>query len=176
MKYKTENTDFILAYIKLRQPVYNYIFKMIRDRQQCEDIVQNVFLKLFEHLPDIRQKESIPQYVYQSARNDVYQYFRTRKTHVDQFNVADVNEIIVASPDNPELLLELSNIKEIVNKELDQLPLEQKDVFLLREYGGLSYREIATILSTEEDLVKSRLYNARTKLISRLKKLITFNG
>jgi len=176
MKNKTDSTDFLLAYAKLKQPVYNYVLKMIRDKQQSEDIVQNTFLKLFSNMHLIRQKESIPQWVFRSARNDIYQYFRTKRTHVDSFNVANVDEIHEASPENPESQYELLNIKEVVNQELDKLPVEQKDVFLLREYNCLSYREIAELLDTEEELVKSRLYKARTKLIARLKTLIIFNG
>ena len=176
MKSKTDSTDFLLAYTKLRQPVYNYVLKMIRDKQQCEDIVQNTFLKLFSNMHVIRQKERIPQWVFRSARNDVYQYYRTKRTHVDQFNVADVDEIHETSPENPESQFELLNIKEVVNKELDKLPIEQKDVFLLREYDCLSYREIAELLETEEELVKSRLHKARKKLIARLKNLIILNG
>jgi RNA polymerase sigma-70 factor, ECF subfamily len=176
MKSQTDSTDFLLMYSKLKQPVYNYVHKMIRDKQQCEDIVQNTFLKLFANMSSIRRKESIPQWVFRSARNDVYQYFRTKRTHVDRFNVADVEEIHEASPENPESQYELLNIKEVVNKELDKLPIEQRDVFLLREYDCLSYREIAELLDTEEELVKSRLHKARTKLIAQLKKIIILNG
>ena len=138
--------------------------------------MQNTFLKLFSHMQGIREKDSIAQWVFRTARNDIYQYYRTKRTHVDQFNVADVDNIHEASPDNPETQYEQYNLKEIVNKELDKLPVEQKEIFLLREYEYLSYREIAQILDMDEELVKSRLHKARTKLVSHLKKFFTING
>ena len=111
-----------------------------------------------------------------TVRNDIYQYYRTKHTHVDQFNVQDVDDIAEASPDNPEAQYEQYNIKEIVNRELDKLPVEQKEIFLLREYEYLSYREIAQLLDMDEELVKSRLYKARTKLVLSLEKFFTING
>ncbi len=176
MKNDGGSTEFLLVYAKLKQPVFNYVSKMIRDRQQCEDIVQNTFLKLFAQLQNIREKDRITQWVFRTVRNDIYQYYRTKHTHVDQFNVQDVDDIAEASPDNPEAQYEQYNIKEIVNRELDKLPVEQKEIFLLREYEYLSYREIAQLLDMDEELVKSRLYKARTKLVLRLKKFFTING
>ena len=63
-------------------------------------------------------------------------------------------------------------LKTIVLKILDELPEEQKEVYLLREYGGLSYNEIAEITEVEEKTVKSRLYKVRQKLIKNLSKVI----
>jgi RNA polymerase sigma-70 factor (ECF subfamily) len=176
MKNDSGSTEFLLVYTKLKQPVFNYVLRMIRDRQQCEDIVQDTFLKLFAQIQNIRDKDRITQWVFRTARNDIYQYYRTKHTHVDRFNVEDVENIKEASPDNPEAQYEQYNIREIVSNELDKLPVEQKEIFLLREYEYLSYREIAQILDMDEELVKSRLYKARTKLVSRLKNFFTING
>ena len=57
-------------------------------------------------------------------------------------------------------------------KELKNLPVEQKEVFILREYSGLKYSEIGNVLNIDERLVKSRLNKARDKLINKVSKLI----
>ena len=63
-------------------------------------------------------------------------------------------------------------MKELILQELNLLPVEQKDAYLLKEYGGLTYKEIASILEIKEELVKSRLYKTRQKLIKRISKII----
>ncbi|MBK7632585.1 MAG: sigma-70 family RNA polymerase sigma factor [Ignavibacteriales bacterium] len=69
---------------------------------------------------------------------------------------------------------------EIENKELNKLILTEldlmnedfKEVFVLKEYSGLSYKEIASLLTIDEELVKSRLYKARQKLINKISKVL----
>jgi RNA polymerase sigma-70 factor (ECF subfamily) len=70
--------------------------------------------------------------------------------------------------------------EEFENKELNKLILNElnnmsedfREVFVLKEYSGFSYKEIAKLLEIDEDLVKSRLYKSRQKLVSRISKLI----
>ena len=66
---------------------------MINDKMMCEDIVQNVFLKFFENLNVIRNKSSINFWLFKTARNEIYTYFRRKKIRVDQFGVLDSDEI-----------------------------------------------------------------------------------
>jgi RNA polymerase sigma-70 factor (ECF subfamily) len=56
--------------------------------------------------------------------------------------------------------------------ELNGMAFEQREVFLLKEYGGFSYREIAEVMNINEDLVKSRLFKTRRKLIEKLSKVL----
>ena len=57
-------------------------------------------------------------------------------------------------------------------KELENINPEQKEIFILKEYSGLSYKEIAVLTEIDEELVKSRLYKVRQKLIKRVSKLL----
>ena len=59
----------------------------------------------------------------------------------------------------------LGNLTDLMN-------IEFREVFILREYTGLSYKEIASLLEIDEDLVKSRLYKARQKLVNKISKLV----
>jgi RNA polymerase sigma-70 factor (ECF subfamily) len=86
--------------------------------------------------------------------------------------VEDIDEIEIPSEDGVEDEIEKREVKEIVMKELKNLPVEQKEVFILREYSGLKYSEIGNVLNIDERLVKSRLNKARDKLINKVSKLI----
>lgn len=145
---------------------------MLWDQPACEDIIQNTFIKLFENLEKIRNSERIEVWLFTTVRNQVYTLFRNKKVHVDQFNVADTDEIEIDSNYRLEAEFEERELKEIILIELNKLPFEQKEVFLLKEYGGFSYKEISTMMNINEDLVKSRLHKTRQKLIKQISKVL----
>ena len=163
--------EFTITYNKYKLRIYNYVLKMVSDKMLCEDIVQNIFLKLFENMDLIKNKNSISYWLFKTARNDVYSFYRSKKVKADQFNVLDADELIKPSSENLELEFEKRELKNLILHELNNLPDDQKEVYLLKEYGGLSYKEIAGIMEIEESLVKSRLYKTRQKLISLLRRV-----
>jgi len=145
---------------------------MVGNRMVCDDLVQNVFLKLFENLDSIKNKESIKFWIYTTARNEVYGYFRKKKIDISKFVSEDSSDVKVNSKENLEYQFELKEMKKLILNELDHISIEQKEIFLLKEYGGLSYKEISVISNIDENLVKSRLYKTRQKLISKLAKIM----
>ncbi len=138
----------------------------------CDDLVQNVFLKLFENLNSIKNKESIKFWIYTTARNEVYGYFRKKKIDITKFVSEDSSNVKANSSENLEYQFELKEMKKLILNELEHISIEQKEIFLLKEYGGLSYKEISVISNIDENLVKSRLYKTRQKLINRLSKIM----
>ena len=147
---------------------------MLSDRMTCEDIIQNVFEKLFQNLNQIKNKERIDVWLFTTARNEIYSFYRTKRTHVDQFGVLDSDEVEIDSSVKIDEEFELQEMREMIMKELDKLSVEQRDVFLLKEYGGLTYKEIAGIMKIDEELVKSRLFKVRQKLIYQLSKVVGY--
>ena len=137
-----------------------------------EDIVQDIFLKLYQNINSIRSKENINYWLFTTARNEVYGYYRRKKIRKDQFNVEDTDEIEIVAEDSLEYEIEKREVKELMVNELNKLPVEQREVFILKEYSGLKYTEIGDILGIEEKLVKSRLNKVRTKMINKISKLI----
>jgi RNA polymerase sigma-70 factor (ECF subfamily) len=163
--------EFTITYNKYKLRIYNYVLKMVSDKMLCEDIVQNIFLKFFENMDRIKNLNSASYWLFKTARNDIYSFYRSKKVKADQFNVLDSDELDRSSSENLEADYERRELKSIVLKELDNLPEEQKEIYMLKEYGGLSYKEIAGIVKIDENLVKSRLYKTRQKLISLIRKV-----
>lgn len=164
--------EFTLVYNNHKTKVFNYLLKMINDRMAVEDIMQDVFLKLFENLQSIKNKNSISFWIFTTARNEVFGYFRKKKIKVDQFNVDDSEDIEIEVENDLLEKLEHEEIKEFILKELNNIQFEQREIFLLKEYGGLSYKEIAAVMSIDEELVKSRLHKAREKIIQKLSRFV----
>ncbi len=164
--------EFTLLFNRYKVKVYNYVVKMISDKMAAEDIVQNVFLKLFERMDTIRNKNSISYWIFTTVRNEVYMFIRSKKIKADQFNVADTDELEVQSGEDISAQVELNETKNLIMQELNNMPNEQKEVFILKEYSGFSYKEISALLKIDGGLVKSRLFKARQKLIGRLSSLV----
>ena len=175
MSDSTKNiVEFSLIYNQHKTKIYNYARKMLSDRMTCEDIIQNVFIKLFQNLNQIKNRDRIDVWLFTTARNEIYSFYRTKHSHVDQFGVQDADEIEIDSLVKVDEEFELREMREMIMKELDKLSVEQRDVFLLKEYGGLTYKEIAGIMKIDEELVKSRLFKVRRKLIYQLSKVVGY--
>ena len=165
---KSHIIEFTIVFNRLKKRVYNYLLKMTSDRLTAEDITQNVFLKLFENFETIQDKSKIDIWVFKVAKNEAFNYYRGKKTKVDQFMVEDTDELVLNSDFDLLRLIELKDLKEKLVTELLALPFEQKEIFTLKEFGGLTYDEIASVLAINTDLVKSRLHSARKKLMKKL--------
>lgn len=175
MSNSTKNiVEFALIYNQHKTKIYNYARKMLSDKMICEDIVQNVFVKFFQNMNFIKNTGRIDVWLFTTTRNEIYSFYRTKRSHVDQFGVQDIDEIDIDSSTKVDEEFELQEMKEMIMKELDKLPVEQRDVFLLKEYGGLSYKEISDIMKIDEELIKSRLYKTRQKLIYKLSKVVGY--
>ena len=145
---------------------------MTSDKLTAEDIAQNVFLKLFENFENIKDKNKIDIWVFIAAKNEAFNYYRGKATKVDQFGVEDTDGLELGSGFDLMDLIELKYLKEKIENELENIPLEQKEVFSLKEFGGLSYYEISSVLGIDENLVRSRLHSAREKLMTKLSKAV----
>lgn len=164
--------EFTLLYNRYKTQIYNYVIRMVNDEMLCEDIIQNVFLKLFENLHLIKNRNSTIYWIFRTARNEIYDYYRKKKVRLNYLTSTDDISSKLFDEDNLEYNYELKEVKEIILQKLDELPAEQKEVFLLKEYGELSYKEIATITEIDEKLVKNRLYKTRQKLIKHISKVV----
>lgn len=164
--------EFMLIYNRHKTKVYNFTLQMLKDKAAAEDVVQNVFMKLYSNLSKIKNKASVHFWIFKTTRNEIYSIYRKKKIR-NEINYDFVDEQFSDSSENKIAeSYEQNELKQLVIKNLKQLPQEQKEVFLLKEYGQLTYREIADLLGIDENLVKSRLYKTRQKLISQLSKAL----
>ncbi len=145
---------------------------MLKNKAAAEDVVQNVFMKLYSNLGSIKNKASIQFWIFKTTRNEIYSVYRKMKIRNEIGYEFSENHFSQLTRNQVDELYEQKEFKQLVMKNVEQLPQEQKEVFLLKEYGQLTYREIATLLKIDEKLVKSRLYKTRQKLISLLSKVL----
>ena len=164
-----------------RSKVYTYILLTIKNQQLAEDLFQETFIKVIQSLRSGKYKDNgrFLSWVIRIAHNLIIDHFRKEKqmnsisnddTEVDLFNCKKLSD------DNIEEIIVNNQIKAEVRSLINQLPEDQREVVLLRHYGGLSFKEIAdqTDVSINTALGRMRyaLINLR-KLIQEKKLTLT---
>ncbi len=164
-----ENTRlfaFTQIYNQHKKAVYHYSLKMTGYCSSAEDIVQCVFLKLYEKFETINNFDSIKYWLIKTARNEVYSRSRNKMNGAKEFDEADISQPM----GNVEADFEMKELSGLINDELNLLEPDFREIYILREYSGLTYDEIAGVLNISKELVKSRLYQIRTTLIKNISK------
>lgn len=145
-----------------RARLYGYCSRLLRNRNDVEDVLHETFLKAFNVLETLKDASRFRAWLFRIARNEVYTLLRKRESRREEF----VDEI--CSSETPLDELVSLERKEIVQRILSSLKVEYQEVIILREFELLSYAEIAQIMGDTESSVKSRLFKARKTLIRKL--------
>ncbi len=141
--------------------LYRFILKQIRDKDVAKDIVQDTFEKMWRKHETIEAAKS-KSYLFTSGYHTLVDYTRRAKKQAS-FSEVNFNE--------HKHEKQYSDLKEVLNAGLDQLPEIQKTVLLLRDYEGYDYAEIGNITSLTESQVKVYIFRARTFLKNYIGKL-----
>ena len=145
--------------------LYRIAYVYTKDRQAAEEVVQDVFFKLFQK-NQFEGKASIKTYLTKMTINGCYDYLR--KWKVKKTIILDY--ILKAERHGEQVLLENEERDEIVESIL-KLPLKYREVILLYYYDDFSVAEIATYIDTPESTILTRLQRARIKLKEQLPKI-----
>lgn len=145
---------------------------MLSDKMRADDIVQDVFIKLFENLNNINNKQSIQFWLFKTVRNEIMSFLRNTKNKKFIIEAIDIENLETENKSSLADEIETHELKKLIFNELEIMNEDFSEVFILKEYSGLSYKEIASLLEIDEGLVKSRLYKARQKLINKISKLV----
>lgn len=134
--------------------LFRFVLKNLKDESTAEDIIQDTFEKLWLKLEEVSAAK-VKSYLFTSAYHTMIDYIRKEKRNV----VTD-----------PALLSEghdgtsYSDLAEVLDRAIQNLPEDQKAVVMLRDYEGYSYREISEITGLSESQVKVYIYRARVYL------------
>lgn len=142
-----------------RAGVVNVVYRMCGDVHLAEDAAQEAFVRAWRGLHGYQPRSPFRNWVYRIAINAARDVLRRRRETVD------VESLPLAAPNGgPEAALQNKERDELVRQAVSALPPASREVLVLREYEGLSYREIADTLNIPTGTVMSRLNYARTRL------------
>ncbi len=154
----------------------NFIRRRVPDPRDAEDILQDVFYKLVEANRLLMPIEHVTGWLFRVARNRITDLFRKRKTEsFSESRVADENdellqlEELLPSPDaGPEALYARNVLLDEMELAIDELPAEQREVFVAHELEGRSFAEIAAETGVNVNTLLSRKRYAVLHLRERL--------
>lgn len=173
-KFVSGNEDAIEVIInRYKNKVYTYINLTVKNQQLAEDIFQDTFVKVIKSLQEGKYQDNgkLLSWIMRIAHNLIIDHFR-REKQLNMRSNDDFEMDIFNSPRYSEMTIE----QELVNKQvmvdvrrlIDQLPSDQKEIILLRHYGGLSFKEIADQTNVSINTALGRMRYA----ILNLRKLI----
>mgnify|MGYP006301458985 CR=1 FL=1 len=154
--------------------VYGLCLKMLRNPEDAEDCLQEVFIKAFEALPDFREEARFSTWLYRIATNACLMRIRKRKLETVsldrpvELGDGKVPQQVADWTADPSAGVMNEELKGVLNEHINELPPDNRIVFLLRDIHGLSTDDTASVLGLSVPAVKSRLHRARLYLRDRL--------
>lgn len=135
--------------------LYGFLFSYLRSRSESEDIVQEVFIKLWQSRETIKQTQSLKSLLFVIGRNLIVTAYR-RRINMPAFEdyMAYTNAV---ADDNGSCTMEYEEFYALVTKTVDALPARQRDIIKLSRQKGLKNKEIAELLGLSEQTVKNQL-------------------
>lgn len=155
----------------------NFVYRTIGDRERAEDLVQEVFIRVYRHLHRFDATKKFSTWIYtiasnlaknelrNRARNPLVLFQTIKKNWQDEERPLQFED----SSSRPDDMFRKRHLRALVEEATSRLPEHHRQVFVLRELEGKSYEEIAEITSTNLGTVKSRLNRARSSFADIIK-------
>ena len=148
---------------------FRFAYYCLGEKEACREVVTDVFFSVWQSRKRLKDIDNIDTYLYISVRNESFRYQARNK----DLNRASLNELLPLMEEedegSPEEHLELKEMREMLDKAIDELPEKCRLVFLMSREEGLKTKEIAEILSVQESTVRVQMKIAIEKLVARLK-------
>jgi RNA polymerase sigma-70 factor (ECF subfamily) len=159
---------------RYQRPVFSLVYRMVRDREQAEDIAQETFVKVFNHLEGFNPKYKFSSWIFKIASNLSIDHLRKKQPetisldgsrHATTAEETESSRIQVESRDeNPEEFLESRELGAEIEKAIGALRPEYRTAIVLRHVEGRPYEEIAEIMDIPLGTVKTYIHRARSEL------------
>jgi len=171
LKVKNGDIDKMgLLYERYHRQLYRFLFNMTRQKELSEDMVQNIFLRMLKYPEGFMGFGEFKMWMYHIARNSVYDHFRKVKRTPAHTDVKDYEERIEGEQ-HTDAPLEKEQELKTLEKAMNSLSDENRELLILCRYQELKYNEIARILNTTEGAIKVRVHRALNLLKSNYLKI-----
>lgn len=178
---KSKNGDveaFSLLISAYEKKILNFTYRILSSKEDAEDVTQEVFVKAYRAIASFDNKSSFQTWIYKIAQNAALDFLRKQKRRGGKKNVSlyaededGEYEIPIADKKNePYSELRKKEAQNALEKAMEELGADQKEVIVLRDIQGFGYDEIAEITGENLGTVKSRISRARLLLRKKLEK------
>lgn len=171
MKETEKDTKVFDEMFNHKEVVFRICLGFSKDPWDAEDLTQEVYIKAWRKLDTLKDTGFLKAWLFKIARNTCLDHLN--KVRLRKFFFLDAAEQQEPRDNNaktPEHTLEFQQQLDLLKNAAARLPVKLREVFALKEYGRLSYREIADAVGVEEGTVMSRLNRARKKVAALMRK------
>ena len=157
--------------IKMYQPnVFRTALGLLHNKEDAEEITQDVFLKIYDSLPSFNQKAALSTWIYRITINTSLNFLKKKKWN-SLFVDLSVLLGVASKEKQSESIMTDKEEKETIRKAMQELPEKQRLAFVLTKYEELSQRQVAEILDISEGAVEQLVIRARNNLRKKLDKI-----
>jgi RNA polymerase sigma-70 factor (ECF subfamily) len=160
-----DTNAFSFLFRKYYGPLYQFAGRFVKDTQAAENIVQDVFVKLWINRKNWHIKSSLKSYLYTAVKNHSLNYLKQEKRIISAGLDSNYQDNFAVSPE--EKLFE-KEMFEAIHQAIQELPQQCRQVYLMKRYDGLKYTEIAEILDISVNTVKTQMKRALKSLLKNL--------
>ena len=160
---------------KYRAPLYNLLYRMVRNKIETEDLVQEAFIKAFNSLASFNDDYAFSTWLYKIAINNCIDHFRKKKLKtypIDKPIESKDGNIKREFPDvsyRPDNSLLSKEKGKLIEDAIQNLPVKYRTAIILRHTEDKTYEEISEIMQIPLGTVKARIFRAREMLKKQLK-------
>lgn len=146
--------------------IYRFLSRLMRSQDDARDLTQETFLRVYQGLARWRPDAAFSTWLFRIARNLAFDMLR-RARHTEFVELEDGADIVDPGC-GPDTALEIAQRYCMLATALAQLPVDHREILLLREIEEMSYDDIATVLDLTLGTVKSRIARARAALLDKM--------
>lgn len=169
---------FNLLVLKYQHKLIKMICRYVADPAEAQDVAQEAFIKAYRALPNFRGDSSFYTWIYRIGANTAKNHLvaQGRRPPGADIDAVDAEQYMAApllrETDTPEGIAQRDEVESTVYAAIDALPADLRTAITLREFDGLSYEEIATVMECPVGTVRSRIFRAREAIDKRLRPLL----
>ncbi len=179
LRYQRGDRTAFVAIVRRHQgPLYNFALRQLRVPSVAQDVVQEAFLRVVQKAQDFKHEARFSTWLYSIARNLCIDQMRRsalrKHPSLDQARSRDssdgptLGEVTADARANVEREAGTNEMRAQIERAVEALPDDQREVFLLREVANLPFKEIAEVTGVPENTVKSRMRYALERLQAAL--------
>lgn len=151
--------------------LYNFIYKMTYSKEDTEEILQDVFIKVYNNLYRYDSRYSFSTWIYRIALNTFKTAYKKKKRKLMHVSIDDFDKDIISDFGSPDIVFEIKeNYMDIVGI-INKLKEEQKVILILRYIKDFSYKEIAEIVGITPEAARMKAHRAKTSLWDKFNEL-----
>jgi len=166
---KGDVQSFKKIVISYNMMVYTLAYRVLKNREEAEEVTQDVFLKVYQSLHSFNMKSKLSTWIYRITYNSSINKVKSQKRQFETTEINRDNEYSAYISDDTQNTISDEETRKTINGAILKLPEVDRIIITLYYYEELSVKEIADITSISVQNVKIKLYRSRKKLFNELK-------